>query len=104
MSSSARKGGARSCGSCTACCTYLDIKGGTGKTISFLDATDVAKPAGRPCQFCTVKGCGIYENRPVVCREFKCDWLQGRKGYTDADHPHSVGFIGVRGDKVAITG
>ena len=92
----------RSCGDCTACCTFLRIDSGTTKTLTFHTAEDVSKPAGETCRFCTAQGCSIYDDRPIVCRAFKCDWLEGRSGYKPEDHPLTAGYIGVRGDKVAI--
>lgn len=26
------------------------------------------------CKHCTEEGCGIYENRPEMCRQFECLW------------------------------
>jgi hypothetical protein len=33
------------------------------------------KPYGVPCQHLIQIGCGIYEERPPVCRRFACGWL-----------------------------
>lgn len=55
------------CGTCTACCRVFAIP-------------QVAKPAGAWCQHCTVGvGCKIYEQRPTVCRDYECLWLQAKK-------------------------
>jgi hypothetical protein len=32
------------------------------------------KDAQVPCPHLVAKGCGIYENRPLVCRSFLCGW------------------------------
>ena len=54
----------RECGRCTACCKSLKI-------------TELKKPAGALCQHCNENaGCGIYETRPSVCREFHCGWKE----------------------------
>lgn len=54
---------ARSCGDCTLCCKLLDV-------------VALAKPAGSWCAHCAPgRGCGIYEDRPPECRNFKCGWL-----------------------------
>ena len=52
----------RQCGPCTACCTELQI-----------EAPELHKKAGTRCPHLTT-GCGIYETRPGVCREFLCGW------------------------------
>src|SRR5947209_3029745 len=51
----------RKCGPCTVCCTELKIP-------------QLRKQARVPCQHLTVSGCGIYQTRPDVCREFLCGW------------------------------
>lgn len=54
------------CGSCTACCRVYAIP-----------ALD--KPAGKWCQHCAIgNGCRIYEERPALCVDFKCLWLQSQ--------------------------
>lgn len=54
----------RSCGDCIACCTALTIE-------------ELGKPAGVACENLTPEGCGIYETRPQVCRDFSCLWASG---------------------------
>ena len=52
------------CGSCTLCCKILDVP-------------QLGKAAGVWCSSCTPgQGCGAYEERAQVCREFECIWLQ----------------------------
>lgn len=52
------------CGSCTACCRVY--------AIPTLD-----KPAGKWCLHCDIgKACKIYEQRPKLCVDFECLWLQ----------------------------
>ena len=54
----------RECGGCTVCCRIPKI-------------TELKKPAGLLCQHCNENvGCGIYETRPSVCREFHCGWKE----------------------------
>jgi hypothetical protein len=53
----------RNCGPCTACCVSLKIK-----------VPELRKKADEPCRHLTGKGCGIYETRPAVCRQFLCGW------------------------------
>jgi Fe-S-cluster containining protein len=87
----------RSCGPCTACCSALEIASEPGKSTTFDTGEDIAKPAGQKCRFLGSAGCTIYFARPVVCREFKCDWLIERKGFKTEDKPDEIGVIGVRG-------
>ena len=55
----------RECGSCMMCCKVLGIR-----------QAELRKEAGVWCpQVVPGKGCGIYENRPQVCRNFYCHWM-----------------------------
>ena len=54
------------CGSCTACCRVYAIP-------------ELSKTAGKWCDHCAIgKGCKIYEQRPAMCVDFKCLWLQSQ--------------------------
>ena len=54
------------CGSCTACCRVFAIPA-------------LEKPAGKWCDHCAIGvGCKIYEQRPTMCQEFECLWLNSR--------------------------
>lgn len=55
----------RQCGECVACCQVLRI-----------DAPGLRKEAGVTCPNCTGAGCGIYAQRPQVCREWLCMWMR----------------------------
>ncbi len=55
--------GERACGRCTVCCVELKI-----------DVPQLRKKARVPCRHLTQSGCGIYEGRPPVCRQFLCGW------------------------------
>lgn len=56
---------ARQCGSCTSCCTLLEV-------------TEVGTSVNEWCKHCEAgKGCTIYDSRPQMCRSFSCAWLQG---------------------------
>lgn len=87
----------RSCGSCTLCCTQLEIESKPGFSTRLDNAEDIAKPAGKACAYLTGRGCSIYEVRPLVCRQFACDWLLGEKKFGPEDSPMNTGRIGVRG-------
>jgi hypothetical protein len=52
------------CGECTACCVALRV-----------DTPEFKKEGGLACQHLTAKGCGIYQTRFKICREFLCGWL-----------------------------
>lgn len=55
------------CGSCTACCRVYSIP-------------ELSKPAGKWCQHCAIgNGCKIYEQRPQMCVEYECLWLQSQQ-------------------------
>jgi len=54
----------RECGECTACCINLRI-----------EEASLKKHAGTPCShLIEKKGCGIYGERPEVCRNWYCAW------------------------------
>ncbi|WP_156942198.1 hypothetical protein [Hyphomonas adhaerens] len=53
----------RECGDCSACCTHLTIR-----------TPEFQKPEGIACEHCANPGCGIYEERFPVCREWQCLW------------------------------
>ena len=70
---------ARDCGSCTSCCTLLEV-------------TDAGKAVNEWCKFCVAgKGCTIYEQRPQMCRSFSCAWVQGHLG--DEWFPDTARFV-----------
>ena len=57
----ARVVGGRACGSCTLCCKVIAV-------------TDFNKLPGVWCAHCVRgKGCGIYETRPQICRDYTTD-------------------------------
>ncbi|OJU10412.1 MAG: hypothetical protein BGN86_00310 [Caulobacterales bacterium 68-7] len=53
----------RPCGDCAACCVALGIT-----------EAPINKVPGEPCRFLSHQGCGIYQQRPDVCRHFQCLW------------------------------
>ncbi|MCG8590455.1 MAG: hypothetical protein MJE66_14290 [Proteobacteria bacterium] len=70
---------ARSCGRCSLCCQVLRV-----------DA--LAKPGGTPCRHQRAEGgCGIYAERPGICRAYRCAWLQG--SFEDDDRPDRLGAV-----------
>lgn len=54
------------CGTCTLCCKIMGVP-------------ELNKLPGEWCQHCDPKvGCMIYEDRPKVCIDFECVWLQAQ--------------------------
>jgi len=56
----------RECGDCTVCCT-----------VPAIDDALIQKKSATTCRHCAPSGgggCGIYETRPQVCRNFHCAW------------------------------
>jgi len=93
----------RSCATCNYCCVYLEIESKPGFSTRFDTGEDLAKPANQRCSYLGEQGCTIYEARPMVCRQFSCDWLLGVKGFGPADSPVASGVLGVRGDNWIIS-
>lgn len=61
-----RKLGSYECGECSACCYLFSIPKGEG----------VEKEKDKWCQYYKEKkGCQIYKNRPAICSNFSCFWI-----------------------------
>jgi len=74
-----RRAAARSCGTCSLCCTVLRVD-------------ELGKRAGEDCRHqCGEQGCGIYETRPPICRSYQCLWRQG--GLEEDERPDATGGI-----------
>lgn len=69
---------APSCGQCHACCINLRID-------------RLSKPEHEPCVHLRAHGCVRYRRRPVVCREFVCEWC--RNGWDEALRPDLSGVL-----------
>lgn len=68
----------RTCGACSACCFVLGVK-------------PIDKPPFQRCEHACEKGCGIYEQRPAPCANYRCGWLEG---FGDRrDRPDRLGVI-----------
>lgn len=81
---------ARSCGSCTLCCTVQGIKEGMPGTPNGEKLPNV------PCPYAKVHapscgGCSIYETRPSECSGYVCMWIEGLGGA--ADRPDKTGVL-----------
>jgi hypothetical protein len=61
------KTGSRECGGCTLCCKVVEVE-------------LLGKPANVWCQHCKPgQGCGIYSDRPEVCRDWYCEWVRSEE-------------------------
>lgn len=87
----------RSCKACTQCCIQLEIESKPGYSTRFDTGEDLAKKARVACRYLDEQGCTIYDVRPLVCRQFACDWVLGEKSFKLDDTPLNTGIIGVRG-------
>ncbi len=70
----------RMCSSCQACCSVLPIP-------------QINKPAGQRCKDQCAKGCRLHDTpeKPEICRQFECLWLQGWFG--KKDRPDKLGLL-----------
>ncbi len=84
------RGGARSCGECSACCELLHVPDTTGW--------------GRRCAHQVEDSdgcCSIYADRPAPCQAYSCGWLDSLGA--PEERPDQVGFmfhfdpVGVKG-------
>lgn len=55
----------RDCGDCTECCTWLS---GNAYGYEF--------GCGKSCKFLCSSGCSVYDDRPMVCKNYYCAWSQ----------------------------
>ena len=95
---------ARSCGPCSLCCSVLrvdDLEKPAGEDCRH----QLGVPAGDPDDVATATrdagplhkpglvagGCGIYHDRPPICRAYQCLWRQG--GLEDDERPDQTGGI-----------
>ena len=69
----------RECGGCTLCCTVLRVD-----ALKKLGGVSCANLRG-------ADGCGIYAERPRICRAYRCLWLQG--GLEEADRPDRLDAV-----------
>ena len=74
---------ARACGECKACCN--------GWLTAEIHGQQMG--GGVPCRFLRPDGCGIYEQRPELCRDFVCGWLKPGSPFPEHWRPDRVGVI-----------
>lgn len=71
----------RECGDCTCCCVELAI-----------ETPELRKPDGCDCPHIVDGiGCGIYADRPVLCRNWYCGWRMG--ALSDEMRPDQCGVL-----------
>ncbi len=87
----------RSCGGCSACCVLPRI------------AVEEFFPQGKagytPCEHLCGDGCGVYEQRPDVCRGYICLWRAGMIVGDERRRPDKLGLmftLDMVGDRVAV--
>jgi len=82
----------RDCGSCNVCCTAMHVR-------------PLNKPSGERCPHQSPDGCGIYHQRPGVCRTWFCMWVRDDGRVFDASHrPDRLGVFFTAGQPDAQTG
>lgn len=84
----------RTCGDCRACCITLGFQ-------ARRDESAFDKPFGEPCRHLIQIGCGIYDERPPVCRRFECGWLQA-SNLPEALRPDRSGVLFAANDLAGI--
>lgn len=83
----------RVCGSCTACCTHMEVDGRSSRAAGF-----ELKAAGTRCERLAAeesegKGCTVYDKRPTPCRIWSCVWKQGVPILERSQRPDQVGVM-----------
>ena len=89
----------RSCGTCSLCCSVLRVDelekpAGTNCRHQLgvrVGGPDEAAPADASQPDPAAGGCGIYHDRPSICRAYQCLWRQG--GLEDDERPDETGGI-----------
>ena len=70
----------RRCGPCKACCKATGV-------------VELDKAPGVMCKHACAVGCGIYDERPSSCIEYRCSWLRG--SHTKEERPDRIGLVGM---------
>src|SRR4051794_15963736 len=68
------------CGTCTACCMAASVP-------------ELGKPFYAVCEHVCDHGCGIYEQRPQRCRDYRCAWHLGMLGPRVDRRPDQSGIL-----------
>ena len=78
----------RDCGECIACCVYLKIPALDKPKLTHcqhLNLVEEVKENTMQLSAQACGSCGIYEDRPQVCKTYACAWLLG--GGRESDRP-----------------
>jgi hypothetical protein len=67
----------RKCGDCQECCWVPEIP-------------ELGQQAYERCPHQCESGCGVYDKRPTVCRDFTCLWLSGQ--FEEKHRPDRIGL------------
>lgn len=69
----------RNCGECIACCSYLKIPELDKKGLEHCRHLKLSDPVQEGILQLSsgCNNCGIYDDRPEVCRKYSCLWLAG---------------------------
>lgn len=86
----------KNCGPCNSCCSVFAIKDET-----FADGSPFPnKERLELCKFSdSNKGCSVYENRPLMCKQYECGWkiddgrFDGKTHLNKSFRPDRSGFI-----------
>ena len=68
----------RACGECQECCWIPEIP-------------ELGQQAYERCHHQCKTGCGVYNERPPVCRDFTCVWLSGQ--FEEKHRPDKIGLV-----------
>lgn len=75
----------RPCNGCSVCC----VMPGIDPSVILPGEIRIEKPACVACPHINSKGCGIYSNRPEICKGYMCLWSIGF--IPEEHHPEEVG-------------
>jgi hypothetical protein len=71
----------RSCGNCDVCCNILEVR-------------ELNKKSYKNCDYrAEGGGCGIYNDRPSICRTWNCAYILGLMPNQEALRPNNLGLM-----------
>jgi len=94
----------RECGECDACCTTERVVWSEGELRETKKKEEQKrslglvgeKPAGERCRYLKTeeeRGCGIYKDRPLVCKVWACVWRSGSDLLLGEERPDKLGVV-----------
>ena len=83
------------CGDCTMCCQTVGFTGDWKITDIYDEAEkfDIDFGAWSTCNKLCDSGCSIQENKPRVCKEFYCQYIE--RNLSEKHFPKDTGFVTV---------